>query len=65
MPTDPLQPLMDALRSAWPQADSTSLATAADQLLRGQSATVGTSTASLTFGSAPPRPGSGKGPAHE
>jgi hypothetical protein len=41
---------MDALRSAWPQADQTSLVTAADQLLRGQSATLGTSTASLTFG---------------
>jgi hypothetical protein len=50
MTADSLQPLMDALRSVWPQADQTSLATAADQLLRGQSATLGTSTASLTFG---------------
>jgi hypothetical protein len=50
MIVDPLQPLMDALRSVWPQADHTSLVTATDQLLRGQSATLGASTASLTFG---------------
>jgi hypothetical protein len=50
MTTDPLQPLMDALRSAWPQADPSSLVTVADQLLRGQAATLGASTASLTFG---------------
>jgi hypothetical protein len=50
MPADPLQPLMDALRSAWPQADQISLVTAADQLLRTHSATFGDSTASLTFG---------------
>jgi hypothetical protein len=50
MTADPLQPLMDALRSIWPQADHTSLGTVADQLLRGQSATLGASTASLTFG---------------
>jgi hypothetical protein len=49
MTADPLQPLIDALRSVWPQADTTSLATVADHLLRGQSATLGTSTASLTF----------------
>lgn len=50
MTADPLQPVIDALRSVWPQADGTTLATVADQLLRGQSATLGTSTASLTFG---------------
>jgi hypothetical protein len=42
--------LINALRSVWPQADATSLESMADQLLRGQSATLGASTASLTFG---------------
>jgi tetratricopeptide (TPR) repeat protein len=50
MTTDPLQPLIDALRLALPQVDGTSLTTAADQLVRGQPATVGDSIASLTFG---------------
>jgi hypothetical protein len=50
MTADPLQPLIDTLRSVWTQADVTSLAQVADQLLRTQSATLGTSTASLTFG---------------
>jgi tetratricopeptide (TPR) repeat protein len=50
MTDDPLQPLIDALRSTWPQADTASLAQVANQLLRGQSAILGTNTASLTFG---------------
>jgi hypothetical protein len=50
MTADPLQPLIDALRRALPQVEMASLSQAADHLLRGQSATVGDSTASLTFG---------------
>jgi hypothetical protein len=50
MMSTPRQILIDALRSVWPQVDAASLTTMADQLLLGQSATLGTSTASLTFG---------------
>jgi tetratricopeptide (TPR) repeat protein len=48
--SDPHQPVIEALRSIWPQADPSNLAQMADQLLHGQPATLGTSTASLTFG---------------
>jgi hypothetical protein len=50
MTTDPLQSMIDALRSIWPQADPSSLAPVAEQLLHAQSGTLGTSTAALTFG---------------
>jgi hypothetical protein len=48
--SDPHQILINALQSLLPQADAASLSQAADQLLRGQPATLGTSTASLSFG---------------
>jgi tetratricopeptide (TPR) repeat protein len=48
--SDSVQVLIDALRSVWPQADTTSLGRLAGQLLEGQPATLGASTASLTFG---------------
>jgi hypothetical protein len=50
MTPDPLQSMIDALRSTWPQADPSSLAPVAEQLLHALSGTLGTSTASLTFG---------------
>jgi hypothetical protein len=48
--SDHLQVLIDALRSVWPQADPASLGQMADQLLHGQPAPHGASTASLNFG---------------
>jgi hypothetical protein len=48
--SDPVQVLIDALQSVWPQADATTLGRVATHLLRALNATSGSSTASLNFG---------------